>query len=77
MGGVGFALRGGAILAVTDGADVAAAGAEPDQVLPDGGGALFAQGQVVLGRAAVSITTMVRFTSMILSHPEMLFKVSA
>ena len=52
MGGVGLAFRGGPILTVTDRADISAVGAEPDQVLPDGGGTLFAESEVVLGCAA-------------------------
>lgn len=52
MGRIGFAFGGRTIFAVTDRADVAAVRSEANEVLPDRVGALFAQGQIVLGSAA-------------------------
>jgi hypothetical protein len=52
VGGVGFSFRSGAILAVTDRADISSVGTQTDQVLAYGRGALFAEGEVVLGGSA-------------------------
>lgn len=50
-GGIGITFGSRTILTITDGANVRAASPEADEVLADGVGSFFAQGEIVLGSA--------------------------